>query len=298
MTTKSIAFHSYKGGTGKTTIGSNCAALLAKHGYKVALLDLDVYAPSLLAYFHKQPRKWLNDYLLGDAEIDEVMTDVTDVLEEYGNKNDNAGIIKGKLLIGFCSVKKEDVYKIETGSLESSKSQLRRFIVLRDKLIRDYALDYIIIDTSPGIRYWSINALAVADVLFLTLKMGDIDLDGTKRLASEIYASLTKYGTRSYLLFNRVAGYCVPSHHEGKASAHDGILSEGSDQRTVILDAYDAGKAEAVLSREINMDVISAIPCYCDIQFSRKEFLTALRYPDHPFTKQMETLVDALSVKL
>lgn len=298
MTTKSIAFHSYKGGTGKTTIGSNCAALLAKHGFKVALLDLDVYAPSLLAYFHKQPKRWLNDYLLGEAEVDEVMTDATDVLEEYGSNNDEAASIRGKLWIGFCSVKKEDVYKIESGSLESSKSQLRRFIVLRDKLIRDYALDYIIIDTSPGIRYWSINALAVADILFLTLKMGDIDLDGTKRLASEIYASLTKYGTKSYLLFNRVAGYCLPSHHEDKGQAHNAILSEGSNQRTLILDTYDAGSAETALSKETNMDIISSIPCYCDIQFSRKEFLTALRYPNHPFTKQMETLVNALSVKL
>ncbi|MGI0036781.1 MAG: ParA family protein [Nitrososphaera sp.] len=299
MTTKSIAFHSYKGGTGKTTIGSNCAALLAKHGFKVALLDLDVYAPSLLAYFQRQPRKWLNDYLLGEAEVDEVMTDVTELLQDYGTKFDKASIIRGKLWIGFCSAKKEEIYKIESGSLESSKSQLRRFIVLRDKLIRDYDLDYVIIDTSPGIRYWSINALAVADILFLTLKMGDIDLEGTKRLAAEIYASLTKYGTKSYLLFNRVSGYCLPSHHQeripdGNADAPGG----GSSQGGTLLDEYETGNAESVLSSETHMDVISAIPCYCDLQFSRKEFLTALRYPDHPFTKQMEMLVDVLTSKV
>jgi hypothetical protein len=46
------------------------------------------------------------------------------------------------------------------------------------------------------------------------------------------------------------------------------------------------------------MDVISAIPCYCDIQFSRKEFLTALRYPDHAFTKELEALVDAMDARL
>jgi MinD-like ATPase involved in chromosome partitioning or flagellar assembly len=50
---KCVAFHSYKGGTGKTTIASNCAALLAKKGAKVALLDLDVYAPSLYSYFER-----------------------------------------------------------------------------------------------------------------------------------------------------------------------------------------------------------------------------------------------------
>lgn len=50
-TPQSIAFHSYKGGTGKTTIAANLAAFWALKGYRVALLDLDVYAPSLQSYF-------------------------------------------------------------------------------------------------------------------------------------------------------------------------------------------------------------------------------------------------------
>jgi chromosome partitioning protein len=292
MPTRCIAFHSYKGGTGKTTIASNCAALLAKKGFKVALLDLDVYAPSLLAYFKKEPKKWLNDYLLGEAEVDEVMTPVTDSIQDYGKKYDNTTEIKGKLWIGFCNVKKEEVYKIEAGTSDSSKSQLRRFILLRENLIRDYDLDYIIIDTSPGIRYWSINALAVADTLFLTLKMGDIDLEGTKRLASEIYGSLTKYGTRSFLLFNRVAGYCVPTQIAGTSAI------EITDHSALSRDSIETESAENILSKETKMDVISAIPCYCDIQFSRKEFLTGLRYPAHPFTKQLELLVSAMTTKL
>jgi len=288
MVTRCIAFHSYKGGTGKTTIASNCAALLAKRGFKVALLDLDVYAPSLLAYFQRKPKKWLNDYLLGEAEVDEVMTPVTDSIQEFSKQHDITSEIKGKLLIGFCNVKKEEVYKIESGTSDNSKSQLRRFILLRENLIRDYDLDYIIIDTSPGIRYWSINALAVADTLFLTLKMGDIDLEGTKRLASEIYGSLTKYGTKSFLLFNRVAGYCLPSHKTNENVSNDALLME----------SYETENTEDVLSKETKMDVISAIPCYCDIQFSRKEFLTSLGYPNHPFTKQLEMLVDAMTNKL
>ena len=284
MATKSIALHSYKGGTGKTTIASNCAALLAKKGFNVGLLDLDVYAPSLLAYFDRTPRRWLNDYLLGDAEVDEIMTPVGDSLNEIGS---NTEPTKGKLWIAFCNAKKDEIYKIEAGTSENTKAQLRRFIMLRQKLIQEYNLDYIIIDTSPGIRYWSMNALAVADTLILTLKMGDIDAEGTIKLASEIYGSLTKYGTKSYLLFNRVAGYCMPSHHETdnkqQAPMTDGDLKENQ---------------EDALSRETKMEVISTIPCYCDIQFSRKEFLTVLQYPTHPFTKQLERLVDSMLTKL
>jgi MinD-like ATPase involved in chromosome partitioning or flagellar assembly len=296
MVTKSVAFHSYKGGTGKTTIASNCAAMLAKRGFKVGLLDLDVYAPSLLAYFDKTPKKWLNDYLLGDAEVDDVMTPVTDTIIELGHKHDKDKTDlteeKGRLWIGFCSAKKDEIYKIEAGTSENTKLQLRRFILLRQKLIQDYDLDYIIIDTSPGIRYWSMNSLAVADTLLLTLKMGDIDVEGTIKLASEIYGSLTKYGTKSYLLFNRVSGYCLPSHHEPNGKG------DSEEETVIVTDIQDKKNKEDDLSKETKMDVISAIPCYCDIQFSRKEFLTALRYPNHPFTKHLEKLVDSLTTKL
>ena len=54
--------------------------------------------------------------------------------------------------------------------------------------------------------------MAVADTLFLTLKMGDLDIDGTRKMAEEIYGSFTKFGAKSYLVMNRVAGYCVPQH--------------------------------------------------------------------------------------
>ncbi len=296
MTLKCFAFHSYKGGTGKTTLASNCAALMAKRGFKVALLDMDVYAPSLLAYFEKEPKRWLNDYLLGEAEIEDVMTPVTEIVQNYSKVHDPSSDVKGALWIGFCSAKKEEIYKIESGTSDNPKSQLRRFIILKQSLIRDYNLDYMIIDTSPGIRYWSLNALAVADTLLLTLKMGDIDIVGTKRLASEIYGSLTKYGTRSYLLFNRVAGYCVPSHlkpdaEEQMKEADTFTLADGGNGR-------EADYTEETLAKETKLDVISAVPCYCDIQFSKKEFLTALRYPNHPFAKQMEQLINTMTAKM
>lgn len=280
--TKCVAFHSYKGGTGKTTIAANCAALLTKKGSKVALLDLDVYAPSLYTYFESEPEKWLNDYLLGDAAVEEVMTDVTDTVRKYdSDRNVKDG---GRLWIGFCNMKKEEVYKLDSSTAESSKSQLRRFILLREQLISNYSPDYIIIDTSPGIRYWSINALAVADALFLTLKMGDIDIEGTNKLASEIYSSLTKYGTRSFLLLNRVAGYCVPDAHFA-GSTGGGMTMESAD-------------IAGALAGKTGMEVISSIPCYCDIQFNRKEFLTALVQPGHPFTRQVERLIEAVQMKV
>jgi chromosome partitioning protein len=209
--TKCIAFHSYKGGTGKTTIAANFAALLAKKGYRVFLMELDVYAPSLHTYFNMEPMKWLNDFLNDTAEIGDVVTDLTSTIIDTQDNNKNA--VNGKLYVSFCNPKKEEIYKLDyTGKQDTPRIQLlRRLILLREQIISTYGADYIIIDTSPGIRYWSINALAVSDTLFLTLKMGSLDIDGTKKMATDIYSSFLKFGAKSHLVLNKMVGYCTPS---------------------------------------------------------------------------------------
>ena len=66
---KCIAFHSYKGGTGKSTISSNISVLLVKRGYNVLLIDMDVYAPTLQTYFNQTPNYWINNYLFNTAVV-------------------------------------------------------------------------------------------------------------------------------------------------------------------------------------------------------------------------------------
>jgi hypothetical protein len=56
--------------------------------------------------------------------------------------------------------------------------------------------------------------------------------------------------------------------------------------------------SNAFLSNQTKMDLISAIPCYCDIQFKKKEFLTVLQYPDHPFAKQLEQLAMTKQIRV
>jgi chromosome partitioning protein len=299
-TARSIVFHSYKGGTGKTTIAANVGALLAKRGARVILLDLDVYAPSLHSYFGIEPEKWLNDYLLDTAEVNDVMIDLTSVVTK--EISDGSAVNGGKLWVGFCNPGKEEVYKLEGGKQEKVQL-LRKFIALREQLFSTFGADYIIIDTSPGIRYWSINALAVADVLYLTLKAGDLDVAGTKKMASDIYAALSRFGGKQYLLLNRVSGYCVPhtllsikgsTGSENSLHDHAGTAGHGDSAATLeqeygnIVGQNQETKNE--LSKAVGIDVAIALPCFCDIQFSKKEFLTVLHDPHHPFSKMIEDL--------
>ncbi len=287
---KSIVFHSYKGGTGKTTLAANYAALLARKGFRVFLLDLDVYAPSLQTYFEIEPDTWINDYLTSEAELNDVIVDLTSVVtgNNYDSNNNNgSSSSNGKLWLGFSNPKKEEIYKLEGGKQEKVQF-LRRFIVMREQLFSNFKADYVIVDTSPGIRYWSINALAIADLLYLTLKSGDLDIAGTKKMVSEIYSSFTKFGAKPYLILNKVAGYCIPNTSIHPIEHSSGTLSTSS----IIVQQQEQEKESSMdgLARETGIKVISAMPCYCDIQFSKKEYLTVLRDPQHLFSKKMEDL--------
>lgn len=297
-----IAFHSYKGGTGKTTIAANLAALLAKKGYRVLLADFDVYAPSMKAYFGRSPEKWINDYLFGKSEIEELLVDFTPILDIDEDNNSIAGENKaasltngGRLWIAFSNPRKDEIYKLETAfnlgkQVNLNLKILRRFIKLRDEAVKKYNIDYLLIDTSPGIKYWSINSLAIADTLILTLKMDDLDIEGTANLIHEIYDSFSELGAKSYLLLNRVAGYCVPKEHHAISMVNSKI------EQVPTYSEANLQAAKTMLSS--SAEIISAIPCYCDIQFTQKEFLTSVNYPHHAFSKQLQILAESDKIKL
>jgi len=276
--------------------------MLSLKGYNVSLLDLDVYAPSIHAYFDHSPNKWINDLLFENSELNEIMVDMTSTVTKYAS--DKSKKI-GRLLVGFSNPQKEEIYKLE-GSIKTANANiqlLRRFVQLREDLISDYESDYVILDTSPGIRYWSINSLAIADVLFLTLKFGDLDIEGTIKMANDIYGSFTKFGSKSFLLLNLVSGYCIPrtyissSKSTDKSSNIDGSVPSEETPIKIQTFGNELG-SDTFLSDKTKMDLISAIPCYCDIQFQKKEFLTVLQYPDHPFAKQLEQLATTKQIEV
>jgi MinD-like ATPase involved in chromosome partitioning or flagellar assembly len=260
---KTLAFHSYKGGTGKTTLISNLAAFYAMNGLRVCLIDFDLYAPSLSTYFRKTPSIYLNSLLSGEAELSDVLVDLS---VELG--------LKGKLFLGFSSPRKEDIHEIEIKhEMKWQLGALRRFLSAKNQLFEEYKVDYLLLDTSPGIRYWSINALAAADNLFLLMKMSDMDIEGTKKMIVDIYDSLTRFGSKYYLVLNKVQG----------ASPMENADWEANEKSW-----------QAELEKSIGAQVISSIPCFCDIQFSRHEFLFSVRQPEHPFSKRLVTLADKI----
>jgi chromosome partitioning protein len=285
-----ITFHSYKGGTGKTTLAANLAGLLAKKGNNVCIVDIDVYAPSLHAYFgdhiQNKIKNTINDYIVGACGVDDLLVEVTPIqqLSERGS-------LGGKIIGCFASPKREDILKIEGVKEDKNRmSMLKRFINFREDLIEKNDIDYVIMDSSPGIRFWAINALALSDIVFLTLKMGDMDIGGTKMIANEILAQFKEQGnTKYHLLLNRIKGYCIPYSQIGEP--HGSHSEANNCTLTPVADDFIKK-----LSSETGIDVMTSIPCYCDIQFAQKEFLTVLGFPDHPFSQQIDVLKKLIEI--
>ena len=264
---KTIALHSYKGGTGKTTLIANLAAYFAKTGMRVCLLDFDLYAPTLSLYFRKHPAVYLNDLLRGETEK-RGKIDVSDVLVDVSSELG----LSGKFYLGFSSPGKEDISEIEIKHEQKWQlAAIRRFLSAKNQLFEEYGLDYLFLDTSPGIRYWSINSLATADLLFLIMKNSDMDIEGTKKMITDIYEALTKFGSKYFIILNKVPG-----------ASPDDEFRWGADEK----------EFESELEKDIGTSVVGSIPCFCDIQFSKHEFLYVVNQPDHPFSKRLVTLAE------
>jgi MinD-like ATPase involved in chromosome partitioning or flagellar assembly len=307
-----IAFHSYKGGTGKTTIASNLSAHLANQGSVVVLLDLDLYSPSLHTYFRITPEKWINDFLYSSAKVKDIIFDLPlDYNRDEDAENNNLGASKlkgipyskrldekGRLLLGLANSKMENFQQLDVSGIEAQKHFFRKLVLFRDQIISKFNPDYIIFDTSPGVRYWSLNTLAISDMFLLTLKMGDIDIEGTQIMINEIYNSFMDSGTKSFLVWNKVAGYCIPHSNYQDSSKLMSLKLKGNGPTERIDQTSDEEAYDLTSSSLFGLNIMSSIPCFCDIQFKKREYLTTSSHPGHPFSQRVSSLAEHIDAEL
>ncbi len=164
--TKVIAVHSFKGGTGKTTLTANLAATLAQT-HRVGVMDLDLSGPGLHVIFglkRGEIKSTLTDIFLGDATPNDVVIDLTQRL----------GLAKGKLYFCPASNKVEDMLRLLRAGLEVSLFQ-----DTLQKVGEQYKLDFIIVDTHPGVENDTVLSMGCCDALVLVSRVDQQDLFGT-----------------------------------------------------------------------------------------------------------------------
>ncbi|MBO6018086.1 MAG: Mrp/NBP35 family ATP-binding protein [Prevotella sp.] len=120
-----IAVSSGKGGVGKSTVSANLAIALARLGYKVGLLDCDIFGPSMPKMFHVEEER---PYAVKKDGRDLIVP-----IEKYGVK---------LLSIGFFV--NPTTATLWRGGMATSA--LKQLIADADWGV----LDYFILDTPPG----------------------------------------------------------------------------------------------------------------------------------------------------
>ncbi len=247
---KIIAIHSYKGGTGKTLLSINLAALYANRGKSVALLDLDFRAPSLQAIFKVHDTEyWINDYLNGVCEIKKVLVDLS-----------QTHVKKGRLLVGLANPSTEAIREMTAKDRKWEMKALGRLLSLKTSLLNEMGLDYVVFDTSPGLQYSSINAIVSADVVLVVSGTDVSDIKGTQRMIDELYELFEK---KTGLIMNKVLTEVLSSK------------TDRADLASKLLNSY-------------NLPMIEMIPCFCDILRAGNSRVFALEYPEHPFVKTLD----------
>jgi len=167
---KIVAVHSFRGGTGKSNITANTAACIACKGKTVGIVDTDIQSPGIHVLFGFEPEsigKTLNDYLWGKCEIEEAAEDVTKNLAGV----EDAG---GKVYLIPSSMKMGEITRILKEGYEVS--------LLNDgftEAIRALNLDFLFIDTHPGISEETLLSLAIADISLIILRPDNQDYQGT-----------------------------------------------------------------------------------------------------------------------
>jgi MinD-like ATPase involved in chromosome partitioning or flagellar assembly len=178
-----ISIHSHKGGTGKTMISVNLAAVLVQRGYNVAVIDLDLGAPSLQTYAPNRSDPTLNEFFLQERDITDVIFDASYLLPKD---------TKNKLYFALASLDTEKISAMEQRDKHKQLNDLYLLMgIVRNKLPNNpWNVDFIIIDTSPGMSTSSINSVAASNHLMVIFKLINGDLEGTGELVKTLHGSL------------------------------------------------------------------------------------------------------------
>lgn len=170
---KIVSIHSFRGGTGKSNTTSNIAAILANQGKRVGIVDTDIQSPGIHVLFGLNEdtiNLTLNDYLWGRCSIAEAAHDVSAVLKE-GAKGAPS---QGTLYLVPSSMKAADISRILREGYDTN--------LLLDgfhELLKALQLDYLLIDTHPGLNDETLLSITVSDVLVLVLRPDNQDFQGT-----------------------------------------------------------------------------------------------------------------------
>lgn len=249
-----VSVHSFRGGTGKSNITANLTATLALAGYRVGVIDTDVQSPGIHVIFgldEQQMDKALNDYLWGQCAIQDAVYDVSPLLRIGKGE---VAVMSGGIHLIPSSIKTGEIARILREGYDVG--------LLNDgfrELIRQLDLDYLLIDTHPGLNEETLLSIAISDTLVIILRPDQQDYQGT---AVTIDVARKLEVPRMLLVVNKV------------------------------LPEADFGAVSQEVAKAYGVPVAGILPLSREMIRLGSRGIFCLRFPDHPFSQSIREIAN------
>jgi septum site-determining protein MinD len=251
--TEIVSIHSFRGGTGKSNTTANLAVVLARMGKQVGVVDTDIQSPGIHILFGLDDERMdtcLNDYLWGKCGIEDAAYDVSADLGVDGEP----AVIGGGVHLVPSSVKVDEITRVlregyDVGVLTDGYSQLS------EKL----GLDYLLIDTHPGLNEETLLSITIANVLLLVLRPDQQDYQGT---AVTIDVARRLEVPQILLVVNKV------------------------------LSDFDPDSVKAEVERTYELPVAGVLPLSEDVVRLASAGVFCVQEPDHPITEEIGKIAE------
>jgi MinD-like ATPase involved in chromosome partitioning or flagellar assembly len=247
---KIVSVHSFRGGTGKSNTTANLASLLAMGGARVGVVDTDIQSPGIHILFNLDESEMghsLNDYLWGKCAIKDCAHDVTGHLGTQ---------VKGQIFLIPSSIKAGEIARIlregyDVGLLNDG---------FRD-VVTEMGLDYLMIDTHPGLNEETLLSIAISDALVIIMRPDQQDYQGT---AVTVDVARKLDVPKMLMIVNKVP------------------------------QAFDLDDVRARVEQTYKVNVSAVLPHSDEMMTLASSGIFSLKYPDHPVTQGYKAVVAEL----
>ena len=245
-----VSVHSFRGGTGKSNTTANIATMIACRGKRVGIIDTDIQSPGIHVLFNlneKRIERTLNDYLWGRCKIEDSAYDVSP--PEVTKAKGNVFLIPSSIKPGEIARILKDGYNVR---------------LLNDgfrQLVRAFNLDYLFIDTHPGINEETLLSITISNVLVIILRPDRQDFQGT---AVTVDLARKLKVPKMLIVVNRT------------------------------LQSFDFAAVRQQIEKTYNTPVAGILPNCDEMMQLASSDIFCLRHPDHPLTQELRNIVSQI----
>jgi MinD-like ATPase involved in chromosome partitioning or flagellar assembly len=258
---KIISIHSFRGGTGKSNITANLAALAALQGKRVGVVDTDIQSPGIHVLFGLDETKMghtLNQFLRGECGIKDVAHPVGAEGQEGVQQ-----LTRHTIWLVPSSINGSEISKVvKTGY---SVDVLNRGL---NALRKELNLDYLFIDTHPGLNEETLLSVALSDTLVVIMRPDQQDYQGTI-VTVDIARQLDV--PNLFIVVNK------------------SLISPELKEYDMLV-----GNFRNDIEARYNSKVAGILPLSVDMAQNASKDIFALRYPDHAWSKAVREAADII----